>query len=108
MVTFGLAFGASLLKRQLAGDAECVAQLRLARAELAKNLGDRASLDSALEQTVELAGAGRQETHVIALLLDLLPTAGMHGVVNTCRSVHAVKVRRQLAPRRVSGSAVGE
>jgi hypothetical protein len=55
----GLALGAALLERQLRGDAQRVAKLRLARAELAKDLGDRARLDPALEQRVELTRSCR-------------------------------------------------
>ena len=50
----GLALGPTLLHWQLARHAERVAQLRLARAELTKELGDRPRLDAALEEGVEL------------------------------------------------------
>lgn len=39
-----------LVERQLAGDAEGVAELRLAGAELAEDLGQRAGLDPACGQ----------------------------------------------------------
>ena len=46
-------------RRQLRRDGERVAELRLARAELAEDLGDAGGLDAAAEESVEIAGTGR-------------------------------------------------
>lgn len=56
----GFAFGTSFRYCHLAGDTECVTQLRLPGSEFAEYFSDRASLDSALQQFVDLDGASRE------------------------------------------------
>ena len=46
-------------RRQLRRDGERVAELRLARAELAEDLCNAGGLDAAAEESVEIAGPGR-------------------------------------------------
>ena len=64
----GLALGTAVGDGQLARDAEGVAQLGLAGAELAKDLGDGSGLDAPLEELVELDGPGGEGEHRLAIL----------------------------------------
>eukprot|EP01139_Manchomonas_bermudensis_P015171 Amastigsp_a509628_311.p1 type:complete len:384 gc:universal Amastigsp_a509628_311:42-1193(+) len=66
-----LALAATRSKRELARHREGVAELRLARPELAKELGDRAGLDAATEKVVKLGRAGRDVDELLALLVEL-------------------------------------
>jgi len=50
----------------LTGDAESVTQLRLARAELAKDFGNGPRLDPALEELVNLGSSCRQSDEIPA------------------------------------------
>lgn len=67
-----LAVAAALLGRELARDAQRVAELRLARAELAERFGDRVRLEPAAEETVELGRPGRDLEHVLLAVLERL------------------------------------
>lgn len=78
----GLALGSAVGDGQLAGDAQSVAQLGLAGAELPKDLGDAAGLDAPLQQLVELDGPRREGEHGLAILEGIgggLEVRGDHG-----------------------------
>ena len=67
----GHAFGAALVEGKLAGDAERVAELRLAGSELAEELGDGAGLEAAAEELVEFLGAGCDADEVLSHHVDV-------------------------------------
>ena len=62
-----LAPGEAVLPRQLGRHTQGVRQLRLAGAELAKDLGDGHGLQAAAQQLVELVGAGGDAENGLAL-----------------------------------------
>ena len=81
----GLAFRSTVGDGQLARDAQSVAQLGLAGAEFAKDLGDTAGLDATLEQLVQFDGTGGELQHGLAILEGVggrLEVGGDHGLDN--------------------------
>src|SRR5207253_1661850 len=66
-----LAFATALRDRQLAGDAQRVADLCLAGAKLAVELRQAASLDAAAEDLVELLRARRDQNRILSPLVHL-------------------------------------
>lgn len=66
-----LALAAALANGQLASDRHRMADLCFARSKFAEHFGDRAGLNAAAEQFVQLPRAGRQHHNLGALLVEV-------------------------------------
>lgn len=74
-----LALAPAHVEGELAGDSECVADLRLAGTELSKDLGDAAGLNTTGEQSVKVLGASGDGDELAAALMHLGGGSEPHG-----------------------------